>query len=143
MPEYKADYEKAIVTRDGVEIATFNTANGEYVPQVGIKKSRWIQEAILEQRPMAASIVGEDEIHPADVEDVRYGNIHFDEVFPHAPKPKDNKVGRNHPEIYEWIEKSYPKFVEVLYPNGKYDLVKAGLKGLKGFKRGKEEEISG
>jgi hypothetical protein len=126
--DYVIDAETSTVLFKGEAVASFNSVTGDIIEYLadGSKRKRWIKEALDKSD---SSFEPEVVITDEDVEEVQGWRKDFYEVFPDAPKPKDNKVGYCHQDIANWVKAKYPKFYDLLYPFGVYDPVKAGVEG--------------
>lgn len=135
--DYIVNWEDAEVHKNGELLATFNTSTHQVTEyhNGGDKSKRWIKEAIKEAPP-AQPAVDDKKIKYSDVEAVRFGRANIYTYFPNAPKPANNKVGFDHPEIYDWFSEEHPDFVEVLYPRGKWNSYQAAQSGLKTVQKG-------
>jgi len=123
--DYVVDAASSRVLFKGDAVASYNSVTGavEYLGS-GKKRSRWIKEALalvdIEEVP-------QKEITDEMIDQIQGWRLDFEEVFPDAPEPVDNKVGFVHPEIAAWIAAKYPKFYEGLYPWGCWDADKANM----------------
>lgn len=130
--EYVVNTETAEVTFRGDLCCNFDTKTGELtnVTDLGKKRIRWINEAI-KACPSLMEKVDDAVITWGDMEEVRFGRKTIYDYFPNAPQPRENKIGHDHPDVYDWINENHSDFVEVLYPNGKWNAIDAAQKGNK------------
>ena len=126
--DYKVDFEKREVRCQGEVVATFDEAGELEYTEYGSRRKRWIQEVYEEQKPKKPVNTGpKEEVTREDLMEIRKGRKRMEDVFYDVPDPKDNKIGRDHPEVYAWVEKNYPEHMEMLYPRGKYCPDAAGV----------------
>lgn len=123
--DYVIDSANSKVLFKGEAVASYNSVTGavEYLG-AGKKRSRWIKEALSRDLPELKET--KEEVTEDIAYDVQSWQIDFYEVFPDAPRPKDNKVGYTHPEVAEWIAVKHANIYDILYPFGVWDAHRAG-----------------
>lgn len=123
--DYKANAETGEVYFKDSLVATFNKVNGAIASYDGDgdSRKRWISEAIREAGPFD----GTEKVTEDQADAVRFGKLDLYDVFPSAPHPKDNKLGFDHPEIYDYVNKNHKGLIPFLYPYGKWDQDAAGV----------------
>ena len=126
--DYKADFSTMEVKCKDVLVATFNEDGDIEFTEDGMRRKRWIQEALKEQKPKKPVEKGpKEDVSDADIMDIRMGRKRMEDVFYDVPDPEGNMIGRDHEQIVAWVEENYPEHVEMLYPRGRYDPDKAGV----------------
>lgn len=143
--DYIADIGKSEVTFKGTPIARFDSDTKEVTEYLadGANRKRWVAAAIK-----AAPCYDPEQQFDYDaegswetIEAILNYEEDFYKHFPAAPRPYNNPVGHLHNEVFDWVNKNFPKIVTHLYPYGPWNPEVAGLKGNRTIRPEKDIEL--